>query len=77
MTLTYFMARSAEVPYPKSQVSVYRTIGPVLKQVVYILIASFLKVARHTLLNYVVLFICPQHDVKYAEIISLGLPFRI
>ena len=28
MTLTYFMARSAEVAYPRSQVSVYRTIGP-------------------------------------------------
>ena len=27
MTLTYFMTRSAEFAYPKSQVSVYRTIG--------------------------------------------------
>ena len=27
MTLTYFVARSAEVAYPRSQVSVYRTIG--------------------------------------------------
>ena len=27
MTLTYFMARSAKVAYPRSQVSVYRTIG--------------------------------------------------
>ena len=30
MTLTYFMARSAEVAYPRSQVSVYRTIGPLV-----------------------------------------------
>ena len=30
MTLTYFMARSAEVSYPRSQVSVYRTIGPLV-----------------------------------------------
>ena len=28
MTLTYFMTRSAEFAYPRSQVSVYRTIGP-------------------------------------------------
>ena len=28
MTLTYFMASSAEVAYPRSQVSVYRNIGP-------------------------------------------------
>ena len=27
MTLTYLMVRSAEVAYPKSQASVYRTIG--------------------------------------------------
>ena len=31
MTLTYLMARSAEVAYPRSQVSVYRTIGPLVK----------------------------------------------
>ena len=31
MTLTYFMARSAEVAYPRSQVSHYRTIGPLVK----------------------------------------------
>ena len=31
MTLTYFMARSAEVAYPRSQVSVYKTIGPLVK----------------------------------------------
>ena len=30
MTLTYLMARSAEVAYPRSQVSVYRTIGPLV-----------------------------------------------
>ena len=30
MTLTYFMACSAEVAYPGSQVSVYRTIGPLV-----------------------------------------------
>ena len=30
MTLTYFMARSAEVAYPRSQVSFYRTIGPLV-----------------------------------------------
>ena len=30
MTLTYFMARSAEVACPRSQVSVYRTIGPLV-----------------------------------------------
>ena len=30
MTLTYFMARSAEFAYPRSQVSVYRTIGPLV-----------------------------------------------
>ena len=30
MTLTYFMARLAEVAYPRSQVSVYRTIGPLV-----------------------------------------------
>ena len=30
MTLTYFMARSAEVAYSRSQVSVYRTIGPLV-----------------------------------------------
>ena len=30
MTLTYCMARSAEVAYPRSQVSVYRTIGPLV-----------------------------------------------
>ena len=30
MTLAYFMARSAEVAYPGSQVSVYRTIGPLV-----------------------------------------------
>ena len=32
MTLTYFMARSAEVAYPRSQVSVYRTIGPLVSE---------------------------------------------
>ena len=30
MTFTYFMARSAEVAYLRSQVSVYRTIGPLV-----------------------------------------------
>ena len=30
MTITYFMARSAEVTYPRSQMSVYRTIGPLV-----------------------------------------------
>ena len=30
MALTYFMARSAEVAYPRSQVSVYRTLGPMV-----------------------------------------------
>ena len=30
MTLTYFMARSAEVAYPRSQVSLHRTIGPLV-----------------------------------------------
>ena len=30
LTLTYFMARSAEVAYPRSQVSIYRTIGPLV-----------------------------------------------
>ena len=30
MTLTYFMARSAEVAYPRSQVSIYRAIGPLV-----------------------------------------------
>ena len=30
MTLTYFMARSAEVAYPRSQVSLYRTICPLV-----------------------------------------------
>ena len=30
MTLTYFMARSANVAYPRSQVSVYRTIDPLV-----------------------------------------------
>ena len=30
MTLTYFMARSAEVAYPRSQISDYRTIGPLV-----------------------------------------------
>ena len=30
MTLTYFMAGPAEVAYSRSQVSVYRTIGPLM-----------------------------------------------
>ena len=30
LTFTYFMARSVEVAYPRSQVSVYRTIGPLV-----------------------------------------------
>ena len=30
MTFTYLMARSAEVAYPRSQVSIYRTIGPLV-----------------------------------------------
>ena len=30
MTLIHFMARSTEVTYPRSQVSVYRTIGPLV-----------------------------------------------
>ena len=30
LTLTYLMARSAEIAYPRSQVSVYRTIGPLV-----------------------------------------------
>ena len=30
MTLTYFMARSTQVAYPRSQVSVYRTIRPMV-----------------------------------------------
>ena len=34
------------------------------------------KVAHHTLLNYAGLFICPQRDVKFAIIISLGLPVQ-
>ena len=37
MTLTYFMARSAEVAYPRSQVSVNRTIGPLVKNLLCIL----------------------------------------
>ena len=37
MTLTYFMARSAEVAYPRSQVSVYRTIGPLVSDVMFLL----------------------------------------
>ena len=30
VTLTYFMARSAYSAYPRSQVSIYRTIGPLV-----------------------------------------------
>ena len=30
MTFTYFVARSASVAYPRSQVSVYRAIGPLV-----------------------------------------------
>ena len=30
VTLTYFMARSTEVAYPRSHVGVYRTIGPLV-----------------------------------------------
>ena len=30
MTLTYFMARSTLVAYPRSQVSVYMTVGPLV-----------------------------------------------
>ena len=30
MTLTYFMTRSAEFAYPRPQVSVYRSIGPLV-----------------------------------------------
>ena len=30
MTLTYFVARSGSVAYPRSKVSVYRTIGPLV-----------------------------------------------
>ena len=30
MTLIHFMARSTEVSYPRSLVSVYRTIGPLV-----------------------------------------------
>ena len=30
MTLTYFTARSTFVTYPRSQVSIYRTIGPLV-----------------------------------------------
>ena len=38
MTLTYFfMTRSAEVAYPRSQVSIYRTIGPlVFSQILHV-----------------------------------------
>ena len=31
MTLTYFMSRSTLVAYARSQVSVYRTIGPLVR----------------------------------------------
>ena len=37
MILTYFMAKSAEVAYPRSQVSVHRTIGPLVCGCAYIL----------------------------------------
>ena len=30
MTSIYFMVRSAQVAYPRSQVSIYRTIGPLV-----------------------------------------------
>ena len=30
MTLTYFTVKSTEVAYPRSQVSIYRTIGPLV-----------------------------------------------
>ena len=30
MTLTHFMARSTYITYPSTQVSVYRTIGPLV-----------------------------------------------
>ena len=33
MTLTYFMARSTEVDYPRSQVSVYMTIVPLVNSI--------------------------------------------
>ena len=46
MTLTYFMARSAEVAYPRSQVSVYRTIGPL----VLIFVVETVNPAHNTLL---------------------------
>ena len=36
LTLTYFMARSAEVAYPRHQVSVYRTIGPLVLFISYV-----------------------------------------
>ena len=39
MALTYFMARSAEVAYSRSQVSVYRTIGPL----VYVMLEQYRK----------------------------------
>ena len=32
-SLTYFMARSAEVTYPRFQASVYKTIGPLVESV--------------------------------------------
>ena len=56
MTLTYFMARSAEVAYPRSQVSVYRTIGPLVNFYEGGLGSSVLYYDKHDiLLNYTLL----------------------
>ena len=56
MTLTYFMARSAEVAYPRSQVSIYRTIGQFgpLFFVVFFFVVVFAM--RYTTLSFLYAF---------------------
>ena len=46
MTLTYLMARSAEVAYPRSQVSVNRTIGPLVGFLMHRLISDYFKIVK-------------------------------
>ena len=41
MTFTYYTARSTKVAYPRSQVSVYRTIGPLVIYITHIITNYF------------------------------------
>ena len=75
MTLTYFIAKSAEVAHPRSQVSVYRTIGPLVNNTLaemFSLLPLFEScIQMHPLRTRHVNFLDWRSVIKYNSIINL------